>query len=119
MALIELAERPADDDLQRELGQFVLQRLMEAEAEVLYGAGRHERHPDRVNQRNGYRERTLLTRPGSLELQTPKLRVAGDPAITESGQPSAGVRPGGNSGAYERPGCSLRKRQMKPRGNNT
>ena len=53
MALIELAEKHADEDLLRELGQFVLQRLMDAEAEALCGAGRHERHPDRVNQRNG------------------------------------------------------------------
>jgi putative transposase len=75
MALIELAEKHADDDLLRELGQFVLQRLMEAEAEVLCGAGRHERHPDRVNQRNGYRERTLQTRLGALELKIPRLRA--------------------------------------------
>ena len=75
MALIELAEKYADDDLLRELGQFVLQRLMDAEAEALCGAGRHERSPDRVNQRNGYRERALQTRLGSLELKIPKLRV--------------------------------------------
>ena len=48
MALIELAEQHADEDLLRELGQFVLQRLMDAEAEALCGAGRHERHPERV-----------------------------------------------------------------------
>ena len=32
MALLELAEKHADGDFLRELGQFVLQRLMEAEA---------------------------------------------------------------------------------------
>ena len=74
MALIELAEKHADEDLLRELGQFVLQRLMDAEAEALCGAGRHERHPERINQRNGYRERTWQTRLGSLDLKIPKLR---------------------------------------------
>ncbi len=42
------------------------------------GAGRHERNDDRTNQRNGYRDRTLNTRLGSLQLvdrmrSTPKL----------------------------------------------
>ncbi|MDO8863235.1 IS256 family transposase [Haliea sp. E1-2-M8] len=75
MALIELAEKHADDDLLRELGQLVLQRLMDAEAEQRCGAGRHERSEDRVNQRNGYRERTLETRIGTMELRIPKLRT--------------------------------------------
>ena len=75
MALIELAEKHADDDLLRELGQLVLQRLMDAEAEQRCGAGRHERSEERVNQRNGYRERTLETRLGTLDLRIPKLRT--------------------------------------------
>ena len=43
MALLQLAEKHADGDLLRELGQVILQRLMEAEAETLCGAARHER----------------------------------------------------------------------------
>ena len=74
MALVELAEKYADGDLLRELGQLVLQRLMEAEADARCGAGLHERSPARVNQRNGYRERTLETRLGRLDLKIPKLR---------------------------------------------
>lgn len=74
MALVELAEKYADGDLLRELGQLALQRLMEAEAEARCGAGRHERSDGRVNQRNGYRDRTLETRLGTLELKIPKLR---------------------------------------------
>jgi transposase-like protein len=72
MALIELAEKHADGDL---LGELVLQRLMDAEAEQRCGAGRHERSEYRVNQRNGYRERTLETRLGTMDLRIPKLRT--------------------------------------------
>ena len=39
---------------------------MGAEADALRGAGFGERSPDRVNQRNGYRERGLDTRVGTL-----------------------------------------------------
>ena len=41
----------------------------------LIGAGRHERAADRLNWRNGYRDRTLDTRLGSLNLKIPKLRA--------------------------------------------
>ena len=49
----------------------VLQMLMEADVEGLIGAGRHERTGERLNYRNGYRERTLDTRLGSLQLRIP------------------------------------------------
>jgi putative transposase len=48
---------------------------MEADVEGLIGAGRHERASDRLNWRNGYRDRTLDTRLGSLNLKIPKLRA--------------------------------------------
>ena len=47
---------------------------METDVEGLIGAGRHERSAERLNWRNGYRERTLDTRLGSLNLKIPKLR---------------------------------------------
>jgi putative transposase len=74
MALVELAEKHADGDFLRELGQYTLQRLMELEAQTACGAERHERSDDRVNQRNGYRERQLETRIGTMALKIPKLR---------------------------------------------
>ena len=74
MALLELAEKHADGDFLRELGQYTLQRLMELEAQVECGAGRHERSSARVNQRNGYRDREFETRIGTLSLKIPKLR---------------------------------------------
>jgi putative transposase len=67
MALLELAEEHADGGFMKELGQFVLQRLMELEVEGRCGATRHERSDARTNQRNGYRERALETRVGTLE----------------------------------------------------
>jgi len=43
-------------------------------SDLAIGAGRHERSADRLNYRNGYRERSLDTRLGSLQLRIPKLR---------------------------------------------
>ena len=44
------------------------------DVEGLIGAGRHERTAERLNYRNGYRERALDTRLGTLQLRIPKLR---------------------------------------------
>lgn len=74
MALLELAEKHADGDFLRELGQWTLQRLMDLEAQALCGAEPHERSEERVNQRNGYRPRQLETRIGTMDLKIPKLR---------------------------------------------
>ena len=75
MALETLLEKGSvDTDFLRETLTFMLQRLMEYEAQGLCGAGRHERSDDRSNHRNGYRDRPLETRLGRLELKVPKLR---------------------------------------------
>ncbi len=74
MALAELVEKVGDGDFLRAVAEAVLQVLMEADVEGLIGAGRHERSPGRLNYRNGYRERSLDTRLGSLHLRVPKLR---------------------------------------------
>ena len=47
---------------------------MEADVEGVIGAGRYERTAERANHRNGYRDRTLDTRLGQLQLRIPKLR---------------------------------------------
>jgi transposase-like protein len=47
---------------------------MDLEAEAACGAGLNARSPERVNSRNGYRERPLDTRVGRIDLQVPKLR---------------------------------------------
>src|ERR1700732_2771958 len=74
MALAELLQKSGDGDFLRTVGAAVLQILMEADVEGLIGAGRHERTGDRLNYRNGYRDRSLDTRLGSLQLRIPKLR---------------------------------------------
>src|SRR5438105_2261044 len=74
MALVELLQKSGDGDFLRSVAEAVLQILMEADVEGLIGAGRHERTGDRRNYRNGYRERSLDTRLGSLQLRIPKLR---------------------------------------------
>lgn len=74
LPLAELLEKAGDGDFLRAVAEAVLQILMEADVEGVIGAGRHERSPERLNYRNGYRERTLDTRLGQLQLRIPKLR---------------------------------------------
>ena len=74
MALIELLQKSEDGDFLRSVAEAVLQLLMEADVEGLIGAGRHERSAERLNYRNGYRDRTFDTRLGPLSLRIPKLR---------------------------------------------
>ena len=64
----------ADPDLLRAMVETVVAMLMGAEADVLCGATYGERHPERTNRRNGYRERGWDTRLGTIPLQIPKLR---------------------------------------------
>ncbi len=70
----ELLEKAGDGDFLRAVAEAVLQLLMETDVEGMIGAGRYERSGERTTWRNGYRERTLDTRLGALQLRTPKLR---------------------------------------------
>src|ERR1041384_3145780 len=53
---------------------FAAQRLMELEVEGKTGAAYGEKTPERLAQRNGYRDRSWETRAGTVELRIPKLR---------------------------------------------
>ncbi len=75
MNLIEAAGKCGDEDLLRQLAETALRKLMEFEVESRVGAARHERSGERTVYRNGYRDRTLETRLGTLELAIPKLRA--------------------------------------------
>ena len=74
MALIELIEKGADADLVRELLAFAAERMMDLEVEAKTGAPAGSRSPERLTQRNGYRERAWETRAGRIDLAMPKLR---------------------------------------------
>src|SRR5271165_6239965 len=74
MVLAELLEKSGEGDFLRTVAEAVLQMLMEADIEGLIGAGRYERSGERTTWRNGFRERSLDTRLGSLQLRIPKLR---------------------------------------------
>jgi putative transposase len=64
----------ASPDLLRAMVKDFAEALMGAEVDALCGAGYGERALERVNRRNGYRERPWDTRVGSIELAVPKLR---------------------------------------------
>ena len=74
MTLRALLEKSSDTDLLREMIAFTAERLMALEVEGLTGAAPGERSPDRINHRNGYRDRVWETRAGTVELKIPKLR---------------------------------------------
>jgi transposase-like protein len=75
MALRGLMEKSADADLLREMIGFAAQRLMDLEVTAKTGAAFGEKSPERLTQRNGYRERDWETRAGTVELRIPKLRT--------------------------------------------
>ncbi|WP_413989139.1 IS256 family transposase [Labrys okinawensis] len=75
LPLAELAAKSGDPDFLRAIAESVLQLIMEADVDGLIGAGRYERGESRQTWRNGYRDRTLDTRLGTLNLKIPKMRT--------------------------------------------
>ena len=74
IALRALLEKASDATFLRDMISFAAERLMALETEALCGAAPGERSADRLNQRNGYRDRDWQTRAGTVELRIPKLR---------------------------------------------
>jgi transposase-like protein len=75
LPLAELLAKAGDGDFLRSVAEAVVQLLMETDVDGLIGAGRHERTGERTTYRNGFRDRALDTRLGTLQLRIPKLRA--------------------------------------------
>ena len=65
----------ASPDLLRAMVKTFADALMSADADAACGAGYGQRSEERVNSRNGYRDRQWDTRAGTIELAIPKLRT--------------------------------------------
>ncbi len=89
IALRELLGKSADADLLREMIGFAAERLMELEVQGLTGAGHGERTPNRLVQRNGYRDRDWATRAGTVGCTSPSSERA---AISRASWSRAGWR---------------------------
>ena len=74
IALSDLAAQGADADFIKQTLQFAVQRLTEMDVDALCKAAYGERSEDRINSRDGYRERALETRAGTVGLKLPKQR---------------------------------------------
>jgi putative transposase len=61
-------------DLIGDLARWALQQLIDVEATGVIGAGRYERNANRVNERNGRRQKVISTATGDLTVGIPKLR---------------------------------------------
>ena len=92
------------------MAEAVLQLLMESDVEGMIGDGRYERSGERTTWRNGYRDRTLDTRLGALQLRIrscgrgaafrrfSKPARAREGALVTSRRPgSTACRPGGST----------------------
>ena len=69
-----LLQRLFQNDGLKPLLEQVLNQALQAQVTEAIGAAPHQRTDERTPYRNGYRERQLLTRIGSLTLRVPKLR---------------------------------------------
>jgi transposase-like protein len=63
-----------DTDLLRQMLKVITEFLMGLEADQLCGAEFGQKSKDRINHRNGYRQRRWDTRVGTIPLELPRLR---------------------------------------------
>ena len=82
MALQSLLEKTPDADFLRRMIAFAAKRLLELDIESRTGAAPGERSPDRLAQRNGYRDRERDRRIGPSPPRLPVFSGFGDPRKT-------------------------------------
>ena len=97
-------------DVLRDSVRMILGELMEAEVAKLAGAERYEHSPERVAQRNGYRQREWDTRVGTLELAIPRLRTGSLHAELSGAAAALGAGAGGGRAG------GLRQRRVDAQG---
>src|SRR5512143_824541 len=78
MTVMQAVQQVGDEDLLPQLAEVALAKLMAFEVEGLVGAAKGQHAPERTTCRNGYRERALHTRLGTLELGVPTLHQGTD-----------------------------------------
>jgi len=64
----------ADKDLLREMVKGMLETLMSSEVDAVCGAPYRTPSSERINHRNGYRERRWDTRVGTIDIAIPRVR---------------------------------------------
>jgi putative transposase len=69
--LASLLDGSTAGELIPELARHGLQQLIELEVAAVIGADRHERTEERHGYRNGYRQRSLTTQVGDIDLLIP------------------------------------------------
>lgn len=74
MTLIQAVQQVGAEDLLRQVAETAVAKLMAFEVDSLVGAAKGKHTPERITCRNGYRDRPLHPRLGTLELRIPKLR---------------------------------------------
>lgn len=72
--MLDLVKSTDEVDVLKQTCEWLINELMKQDVTDKIKAEKHERTDERETQRNGYRDRMLKTRVGSLELRIPKLR---------------------------------------------
>ena len=75
LEVLEVLKAAEVDDRIRQAAETIYQALIEAELTAVIGAAPHQRTETRTGMRNGYRQRTVSTTAGDLELKIPRLRA--------------------------------------------
>jgi putative transposase len=109
LPLAELLAKAGDPDFLRSAAQALVQMMMEANVEGLIGgAARHERSGEQIAYGNDYRDRSLDTRLGALQLRIPKQRQSSyfppflEPRKTSKKTPVAVIQEARMGGVFTR-----------------